>query len=186
MASVPHPCTRRKDGAPPSSLPQALQRWYSHMDASRKRRKKEKKRGPPARAILRPEAILSLTSYLNPFWWVPKVFSDDWLATRLAAILFFFSTFCVLVFTPVFPNLNASLIYLWQRILSTVLALVVTVGIFFLWIGMWRYWMRLDRSRVWVKRMWFLVLLVGFWWGSCLYYFLGYLPQVIRRARSET
>src|SRR6266581_437559 len=91
MASVPHPCTRRKDGAPPSSLPQALQRWYSHMDASRKRRKKEKKRGPPARAILRPEAILSLTSYLNPFWWVPKVFSDDWLSTRLAAILFFFS-----------------------------------------------------------------------------------------------
>jgi len=55
---------------------------------------------------------------------------------------------------------------------------------FFLCLGMWRYWVRLDDSNPWAKRAWFFLLLVGLWWASCLYYFLVYLPQVVRKQRS--
>jgi hypothetical protein len=38
---------------------------------------------------------------------------------------------------------------------------------------------------MWAKRMWFIVLLVGFWWGSCLYRYFVYLPQVFRSTSAE-
>ena len=60
-----------------------------------------------------------------------------------------------------------------------------TLALFFLWLGMWRYWARLDCSTRMTKRLWFGVLLFGFWYGSCLYYFLLYRPQVRRAATAE-
>ncbi len=42
--------------------------------------------------------------------------------------------------------------------------------------GMWAYWTRCDSSRRAVKRIWFVILLVGFWYGSVLYYLFKYLP----------
>jgi hypothetical protein len=68
-----------------------------------------------------------------------------------------------------------------QRLPWGILGVVGPIGLFFLWLGMWRYWVRLDSSRVWVKRIWFPVLLFGFWWGSVLYFFSIYLPQTLRR-----
>jgi hypothetical protein len=42
-------------------------------------------------------------------------------------------------------------------------------------VGMWSYWLRVDRSTRKLKRLWFFVLLVGFWYGSILYFLLKYL-----------
>ena len=47
-----------------------------------------------------------------------------------------------------------------------------------LYFSMWFYWDRLDESKTSTKRWWFVVLLLGLCYGSCLYYFFVYRPQV--------
>lgn len=111
-------------------------------------------------------------------------FKDNWLVTRQAAILFLVSTFFVIALTPVLLGLiDTDGMRFWARLPWGVLGVLGPIALFFLWFGMWRYWVRLDNANRWVKRIWFLLLLVGFWWGSCLYCFLVYLPQVFRRTR---
>ena len=113
-------------------------------------------------------------------------FKDEWLITRQAAKLFVVSTLLVLAMTPIFlGNVDTQRTSFWGRLPWGILGVLGPIALFFLWFGMWRYWVRIDRSGLWAKRMWFVVLLVGFWWGSCLYCFFVYLPQVFRRARAE-
>lgn len=47
-------------------------------------------------------------------------------------------------------------------------------------------WMRLDKSKALRKRIWFVILLIGFEYGSVLYYFCVYRPQVNSRATLDT
>lgn len=113
-------------------------------------------------------------------------FKDDWLITGQAARLFLLSTVLVLALTPVFLGwVDTTKMSFWMRLPWGILGVVGPVAIFFLWFGMWRYWVRLDDSKVAAKRAWFLVLLLGFWWGSCLYYFFVYHPQATQRGRAE-
>ena len=96
----------------------------------------------------------------------------------------FLSATCVIALTLEF-NLDTSRAAPWQNTLWDILGIVEALGILFLWLGMWRYWSRVDDSKHSAKRLWFLVLLIGFWWGSVLYYFLSYLPQMVRRRKAE-
>lgn len=113
-------------------------------------------------------------------------FKDDWLITRQAARLFFVSTILVLALTPVFlGRVVTTNMPLWMRVPWGILGIVGPLALFFLWIGMWRYWVRVDDSKAYAKRLWFLILLLGFWYGSCLYCYFVYLPQVMRRSRSQ-
>jgi hypothetical protein len=73
----------------------------------------------------------------------------------------------------------------WMRLPWGLMGIVGPIGLFFLLLGMWRYWMRLDDSGPAAKRFWFFVLLVGFWYGSVLYFYSVYLPQVFRKSNSE-
>ena len=112
-------------------------------------------------------------------------FKDEWLITRQAGKLFFTSALLVLAMTPVFlGRIDTAKMAFWERLSWGILGVIGPIGLFFLWFGMWRYWVRIDRSGPWAKRMWFVVLLIGFWWGSCPYCFFVYLPQVYRRVRS--
>jgi membrane protease YdiL (CAAX protease family) len=117
---------------------------------------------------------------------IKSVFRDEWLLSRQAAKLFILAGLLVLAVTPAFlglmdtANMSAPTKLTWD-----VLGVVGSLGLFFLWFGMWRYWVKLDTSRRWPKRIWFFVLLVGFWWGSCVYCCFVYLPQVFRKARAE-
>lgn len=113
-------------------------------------------------------------------------FKDEWLITRQAAKLFLVSTFLVIALTPLFLGVvDTTRMSFWARLPWGILWTLGPIALFFLWSGMWRYWFRIDRSGLWAKRMWFVVLLVGFWWGSCLYCFFVYLPQVFRRTSVE-
>jgi len=58
---------------------------------------------------------------------------------------------------------------------------MVAISMAFLWLGMWRYWVRLDNSGVFTKRIWFVILLFGLCYESCLYYFFVYCPQIARK-----
>jgi uncharacterized BrkB/YihY/UPF0761 family membrane protein len=120
-----------------------------------------------------------------PFW---DQFSDSWFRTRKAAGLFFISSLLVigctisdLLWSP--ADINS--LSFWQRLPWGILGVTLPVAAFFLLIGMWKYWMRVDDSRARVKRLWFVILLVGICWGSCLYCYCVYLPQVARERENS-
>jgi hypothetical protein len=109
---------------------------------------------------------------------------DEWLLSSQAAKMFFGSTILVLALLPVFVGrVHPAEMPVWARTSWTLLGMAGTFALFLLWLGMWRYWVQLDDSKAYAKRLWFVVLLFGFWYGSCIYYYFVYLPQVIRRRR---
>lgn len=114
-------------------------------------------------------------------------FRDDWLVTRLAMRLFFLATIVVLAVAPlVYGWVNPNAISFWSNLGWGILGVAGPIAIFFLLLGMWRYWLRLDDSGRWAKRFWFLALLVGIWWwyALCLYCWMVYLPKAMRRNRA--
>jgi len=122
-------------------------------------------------------------SWFSPWNW----FSDEWLTTRQAAKLFFVATLLVLAVTPqAFGWVNPLKMPMWERIPWSILSMLGVLALFFLWVGMWRYWARLDYSTLATKRIWFFILLFGFWYGSCLYYYCAYRPQVGEKWQVES
>jgi hypothetical protein len=113
-------------------------------------------------------------------------FKDDWLITRQAAKLFVIAAFLVLAVTPaLLGRIDIKTMASSMRLAWNIVGALGSFALFFLWFGMWRFWVRVDNSRHWVKRVWFFVLLVGVWWGSCLYCFFIYLPQIHRPRKVE-
>jgi hypothetical protein len=107
--------------------------------------------------------------------------SNEWLVSSTAVKLFILSSIFVIVLIPV---LFTYVIHAQGRtstaeqIFGGAIGVLGAPATLFLWHGMWRYWARLDRSKTWVKRSWFVVLLFGFWYGSVFYCYFVYLPQV--------
>lgn len=52
------------------------------------------------------------------------------------------------------------------------------LSVLFLWTGMWHYWRVLDYSNPVWRRLWFVALTLGFWYGAVLYYVFVYLKKV--------
>jgi hypothetical protein len=125
---------------------------------------------------------------LEPFgpWHLANRFDVEWLLTSQAAKCFFISSLVVIAFTPLFLGHGITLHPpAWLNLLTIVLVTVGPFAIFFVWFGMWRFWSRLDTSSDRKKRFWFIILLIGFWWGSCIYCWCVYLPRVARDARIQ-
>jgi hypothetical protein len=111
-----------------------------------------------------------------------KLFRDDRLASRGYATLFAISSILtVCVEFILWSRLDPAKMSFWMRLPLAFVGVFGTLGLLFLYIGMWWYWARLDDSDRWWKRFWFVVLLVGFWNGSVPYFLFVYLPQVVRR-----
>ena len=115
---------------------------------------------------------------LQSLW---KRAGDRWFSTNEARIVFGAAAGLILAVTAVLwrgtpknpaPAVNVGL---------GVLGVLAGLSIFFLWSGMWRYWIRCDSSRLLVRRIWFFVMLVGFWYGAVLYYICVYLPRTTTR-----
>jgi hypothetical protein len=108
--------------------------------------------------------------------------TEEWLITRRADKLFLLSVILTLALTPIFPlNLiDFTRLSGWSRVPWNLLVIFGTPALFLLWFGMWRYWMLVDDSNRRVKRFWFFVLLLGFWYGSCLYCVTVYRSQIKR------
>ena len=113
-------------------------------------------------------------------------FIEVWLVKPLTARLLFVSAILVVAITPLlFGLINVNSMAWWGRLLWSLVGVLGTVSLFLIWPGMWIYWSKLDPSGVWSKRAWFLILLLGFWFGSAAYYFSVYLPQALQRERIE-
>lgn len=106
-----------------------------------------------------------------------RAFKDEWLTTRQAVRLFSLSCALVLAVTPFFFGVDVSRMPLFERLPLTPLGMFGALAIVFLWLGMWRYWVRIDDSKAYARRFWFIILLIGFWWGSCLYFFFSYFAS---------
>jgi hypothetical protein len=109
-------------------------------------------------------------------------FKDDWLVSRQALKLFSISTAFVLATAPIFlgkmvlGNQSA-----FEQLLWGIEGVLGSISIFFLWFGMWRYWVRMDSSTGILKTTSFFLLLVPFGFGAVPYCFFAYRPQVIER-----
>jgi hypothetical protein len=113
--------------------------------------------------------------------------SDDWLLSRQAAALFCLSAVSSLAIAPILLGwVHLARMSFWPRLPWEVLGIVGAIALVTLYFGMWVYWVRLDDSGKWTKRVWFLVLLLGPWYGSCAYCFAVYLPLVLRKRQMET
>jgi hypothetical protein len=112
--------------------------------------------------------------------------SDEWLVGKKASVLFAVSSVLIAgmtaaLFSDVLTQDSGSLITLFWCVAGSLCA----VGIFFLWGGMWRYWMLGEPSNRAARRIWFLFLVVGMWYGAVLYYALVYLSASARRNREH-
>jgi hypothetical protein len=74
-------------------------------------------------------------------------YKDEWLVTRGAAKLVLLATVAVIALTAVlfFGKTDTNAMSLAARLPVAVLGVVGPIALFFLWFGMWRYWVRLDR-----------------------------------------
>lgn len=112
-----------------------------------------------------------------------RVFRDN-LVTRTYLITFLLSSLLFLVTSAMLRmSIDPLGMPLWYRIPFTVTGMLGAIGSVVIWLGMWSYWVRFDCSNAWVKRFWFLVLLIGFFFGSVLYFLFVYVPQVAARTR---
>ncbi len=103
---------------------------------------------------------------------------DDWLMSRSASAFFALSALIIVVMTVViFANIESRTLGSVGNTLLGIGGVFAAVGVFFLWGGMWRYWTRCDTSSLVGRRLWFLALAVGLWYGAILYYAFVYLPS---------
>jgi magnesium-transporting ATPase (P-type) len=121
--------------------------------------------------------------------WVWSRLGDDWFFTtsgkRILSWAFLASIGCLIGLSlpdfpaqiPGSPPLLHSLLYAIYVLLSTVLPF----GGIILFLGMFRYWFRLDTSPKSRRSMWFWILLLGTVLGACLYYIFVYCTQVRER-----
>jgi uncharacterized membrane protein len=99
--------------------------------------------------------------------------------------MFFFIGTLAVAFATLTYYIDLSKLSSWQEQAISVFAVIGAVSALSLYWCMWVYWTRIDTSRRSTKRVWFAILLVGLFWGSALYYFAVYLPQVLRKRRAE-
>lgn len=110
------------------------------------------------------------------FFW--KRVNVAWLISPCASTLFACSGLIILVATAFAIWGHSSYFVALKGPLQVCLGLggaVAACSVFFLWGGMLRYWIECDPSSKAVRRLWFLVLIIGVWYGAILYFLLGYL-----------
>jgi hypothetical protein len=118
-------------------------------------------------------------------WYVPEQWlRDDWIVSRPVARFFLFASIYGIVDILINAFFDPSKLPPWAVEPATWLVLGGAVPIILLYLGMWRYWFRIDKSKPNTKRIWFLVLLVGLFFASIVYCFSVYLPQVRRASFS--
>jgi hypothetical protein len=123
--------------------------------------------------------------HIGPFGFY-NWFKDDWLVSRRAVKLFFVAALFVLGTIPIFlGKIDPAKLAFWMRFPLGIEGIMGPISIFFVWIGMWRYWIRLDNSSKLAKQVSFFILLFGMFYGSVIYYFSVYRSQVMTASWAE-
>jgi hypothetical protein len=124
-------------------------------------------------------------SLSRSFVW--KWLGNEWFVTEKASVLFAISSLLTLLLTVVLyigvPS--PSTLSTVSNILYGVVGFVCPLAMFFLWGGMLRYWTTGEPSNRAARRFWFIVLILGMFYGATLYYAFVYMPTVRRRNRTH-
>ena len=109
---------------------------------------------------------------------------QGWLLTRTAALAF--AGFAVVVIAMsyfiFFVQMDREKAGLFSQIVLGSAGVLGSFGFFFLWGGMWKFWMDHDSHSRPIRRIWFAILLLGVCYGAILYYLFVYLGQTQLRA----
>jgi putative flippase GtrA len=107
--------------------------------------------------------------------------TDEWLVSRTACALFGGAAFLGVALTTLLvtvpPDGEPTLAL---RVAWGALGVSGTMGLFFLWSGMWVFWKKCDSSSRWVRRLSFAILVVGLCYGAVVYFLLVFLPFAVR------
>jgi hypothetical protein len=123
--------------------------------------------------------------YPGSFFW--NRVSDKWLKSRTASLLFAISTVVILAMTAIwFDYVHLSEDVFIQNLFLAVAGVLSVASIVFLWGGMWSYWLKCDDSKRILRKITFVFLLLGFWYGAIVYYLVVYLPAVRREIHIST
>jgi hypothetical protein len=110
---------------------------------------------------------------------------DRWLASKAACVLFALSSLAVTLMTVAFALELVRDSGPFSETLWGAAGVFAALSVFFLWSGMWRFWTKLDHSSSFARRCWFVVMLIGFWYGAILYFLFVYIPHVGRRSFAQ-
>jgi len=112
---------------------------------------------------------------------------DDLIVSRVALRFFLSGVVCVVAITVFhfLPIPERSEMSFQYKFFLGMFGIVAAITVNFLYWGMWRYWYKFDESDKWIKRAAFALMLLGFFWGSAVYYFTFYIPQVQRKQKSK-
>jgi hypothetical protein len=114
--------------------------------------------------------------YPGSFFW--KRIGDKWLVGKPAAALFAFSSVVITAVTYVgITNIMIRDTGLLNNVAWGIIGVTCGLSILFVWGGMWSYWIRIDSSGKATRVTWFLLLVIGLWYGAILYYAFVYLPN---------
>lgn len=104
--------------------------------------------------------------------------SDEWLMSKTASVLF---AICSSVIALVTAALLSGFFLAEDspagKLLWAIAGSSCGIGIFFLWGGMWRHWMKGKPQNRVARRIWFVIMIVGVWYGAIFYYIFVYLPS---------
>jgi hypothetical protein len=118
----------------------------------------------------------------NFFW--DRV-SASWLMSRNAARLFGASAMVLTVATILLLSDVQQGSGPLSSLFWAIVGVSASLGAFFLWTGMLRFWRLWDTSSRAARRVWFVVLLIGVFYGAILYYALVYLRLRVVTSSSE-
>jgi len=122
--------------------------------------------------------------YPGSFIW--RRISDEWLVSKAASVCFAVASLIITAITVVsFPDTPIQDIGVISRTLWGIFGALAAVSIFFLWGGMWRYWIDCDPTSRMSRRVWFAILIVGLWYGAILYYVCVFLPTTRKKDRES-
>jgi hypothetical protein len=111
--------------------------------------------------------------------------SNEWLLSTKAAAWLGASALMIMVGFACLEIAPAETTSIPANFLWGALGIGTVFGAFFLWGGMWRYWIGFDSSSRAVRKFWFVLLAGGMWFGAIPYYLFVYLPAVSRLAGSR-
>jgi hypothetical protein len=117
-----------------------------------------------------------------------KRFDNEWFHTRSAVALFATSATVVAVLVAIselFPYAfaNAENYSTPKEVTITVAMMLFALSNLIIVVGMFRFWVAFDRSRPIMRRIWFVIMIVGLLrlgLGAAFYCFAVYVPQVTK------
>lgn len=122
--------------------------------------------------------MVRIAELADPIWWLRAWMTDNWIESPKAD-LFFGTCFTVMMLVTIYLYFGLSLHFASLNNLgSLIVGGAAALADLLLWFGMWRFWIRRDRSSAVARRTWFFVLLLGLWYGAGLYYLFVFRPRL--------